>query len=256
MQARLTKDANAISTELTRVTDNVLQLQERLTRGQGNPEQLTKLIDAGRARLAKLGKSATETTQKLKDLANVASPRIADAPAAAGPKPSLPAVLSGTTKTPRESEAERYLEALQKQFEKTKDLTTVEQVLADIQGKRIAGMTKALGAQALFTAKQIDASNVDKKLLEDAAEVREAMRQTTLMSIDAAFQEAEQLTAANRAFFEQTEMLGLTRESELALNKARISSLITLKEQELASTPPAPTRPAPCPQRYGTRSPR
>jgi hypothetical protein len=54
------------------------------------------------------------------------------------------------------SEAQRYLEALQKQGEKLQDLTELQRVLKDIEAKRIEGLTPALAAQIKQEAAKID----------------------------------------------------------------------------------------------------
>jgi hypothetical protein len=52
----------------------------------------------------------------------------------------------------------RYLDGLQKQIERTRELSAVEQVLADIQAKRIKGIDAAGAGKALDLAAQIDAA--------------------------------------------------------------------------------------------------
>lgn len=54
------------------------------------------------------------------------------------------------------SEAQRYLETLQKQGEKLQDLTTLQQALRDIEAKRIGGLTPALAEQIKKEAERVD----------------------------------------------------------------------------------------------------
>lgn len=70
----------------------------------------------------------------------------------------------------RDSEAQRYLESLQKQLEKTQDLTVVEQVLADLQARRIGGVTPALEKEILSTARLIDLRKADIDVLAQQTE--------------------------------------------------------------------------------------
>jgi hypothetical protein len=74
-----------------------------------------------------------------------------------------------------------YLDNLQKQLEKTKELTTVEQVLTDIQMKRIEGVDKSEKEKLLSVAKQIDAAKeierVDKERAASQAELNKSQKQ-------------------------------------------------------------------------------
>ena len=54
------------------------------------------------------------------------------------------------------SEAQRYLEALQKQGEKLQDLTVYQQLLADIENKRLDGITPKLQAELKTAAQRVD----------------------------------------------------------------------------------------------------
>lgn len=78
-----------------------------------------------------------------------------------------------------EAEAKRYLESLQKQLEKTQDLTVVEQVLKDIQMGRLGLVTPEVEASLLLTARQIDAAKVlveaEKAYTEEMKSRREAI---------------------------------------------------------------------------------
>lgn len=83
--------------------------------------------------------------------------------------------ISGSTKTSteRQSEAERYLESLQKQLEKTKDLTVIEQVLTDIEMGRLKGINPALQKQLEATAHLIDAAHFQAQAEKDLAAAQE-----------------------------------------------------------------------------------
>ncbi|MES2910628.1 MAG: hypothetical protein V4718_04530 [Pseudomonadota bacterium] len=67
----------------------------------------------------------------------------------------------------KQSEADRYIESLQKQLEKTQDLTVADQVLLDIQKGRLGSVTEAQKEQILLTARQIDAAREFEQVLKD-----------------------------------------------------------------------------------------
>lgn len=73
------------------------------------------------------------------------------------------------------AEAQRYLEQLQKQLEKTEELTVQEQALRDIQMGRLGQVTSAQKEQILAIAGQIDALKAQKKAEEDMKKYKEAV---------------------------------------------------------------------------------
>lgn len=79
------------------------------------------------------------------------------------------------------SEAQRYLENLQKQVEKTRELNAYETALADIQAKRIDGITPKLEAQILAEAKLLDLKKSQLALDSSA----EAFRRSEIEANDA-----------------------------------------------------------------------
>jgi hypothetical protein len=71
----------------------------------------------------------------------------------------------------RQSEADRYLETLQRQFERTQELTVVDQLLLDIQKGRLGKVSTGQQAQLLRLAEQLDsvkAQTEAEKLLAEA----------------------------------------------------------------------------------------
>lgn len=95
----------------------------------------------------------------------------------------------------RVSEAQRYLESLQKQLEKTQELSTVEQVLLDIQKGRLGIVSEGQKAALLDVAAQIDAS----KQLTELEKERVKAEQERLKAQKALMDEGAALTEANRA---------------------------------------------------------
>jgi hypothetical protein len=78
------------------------------------------------------------------------------------------------------AEAARYLESLQKQLERTQDLTVAEQALLEIQSGRLGKVTEAQKESILETARQIDATKAleeQEKANNKAAEEQLRLRQ-------------------------------------------------------------------------------
>lgn len=82
------------------------------------------------------------------------------------------------------AQAQRYLENLQKQLERTKDLTVAEQVLLDIQAGRLGKVSEAQKNAILDTARQIDAAKAleeqekaNNKAIEEQLRLREQLVQ-------------------------------------------------------------------------------
>lgn len=139
-------------------------------------------LDAFERRVLQLDKPLTDALRRQEDrgfnpLAKQAAPRLS----------------GGDTGKDKISEAERYLDSLRKQLERTQDLTAVEQVLADIQAKRIKDITAGTAGQAIDIAEQIDA----RKRLESQLKAEEAQ-------LDA-LRDAQRATAAEgKRVYEQT----------------------------------------------------
>lgn len=73
------------------------------------------------------------------------------------------------------AEAARYIESLQKQLERTQELTVAEQALQDIQLGRLGQVTAAQKEQILNIAAQIDAAKEMKKQEEEMKKYKEAV---------------------------------------------------------------------------------
>lgn len=75
------------------------------------------------------------------------------------PKPKLPDLTNATGTKPAQSEAEKYLESLQKQGEATRELTAYEKVLNDLRANRIEGVgVKVTREQLLYAAQLADSA--------------------------------------------------------------------------------------------------
>jgi hypothetical protein len=161
-------------------------------------------------------------------------------------KPQLPynSVSDKVTKALREhtSEAQRYLEQLQKQLERTQDLTVAETVLTDLRNGRLKLSDGITEDQLLCVARQIDGANALKKfqeqqnkLLEEEARIREAISKQTSRDIDAEYDEVRRLMEGNEAIREQIAIISGGVAAHDAIEKARVSSAIALKEDTLAA---------------------
>jgi hypothetical protein len=81
-------------------------------------------------------------------------------PGLGAPPPAATAAGAG----PQVTEAMRYLEQLQKQAEKLQELTVLQQLLRDIEAKRIDGITPKLEAELKLAARRVD---LQKKLNDE-----------------------------------------------------------------------------------------
>jgi hypothetical protein len=138
------------------------------------------------------------------------------------------------TKTDPLAEAKRYLESLQKQIEKTRDLTVYEQALADISQKRLGKLTPALERSILATARQVDVSNQAKAALEGMTTARQKAAEMLERADNAALASVQQQIEGNQALRDEIELIGLSVTARAAVEQARLSSAIALKEEELA----------------------
>lgn len=116
-------------------------------------------------------------------------------PAATSPAP----VLDATTvnfRTPRStsarqqiSEAEKYLQTLQRQLEATSDLTVHEKLLRDISQGRLGRVTEQQREQLFAIADTIAARQAEQELEKEHLEIRNQMRQAVIdeaAAVDAA----------------------------------------------------------------------
>lgn len=127
----------------------------------------------------------------------------------------------------KQSEAEKYLETLQKQNEQTLELTSLEKALLDIQEKRISGLTPDLEKRILAQAEFND-------LNKQAIEARNAEVGVETARNRAALENLDALQKGNKELREEIALIGLDEIGILGVERARISSLRVLKEEEVA----------------------
>ena len=139
----------------------------------------------------------------------------------------------------KQSEAERYLETLEKQLEKSQDLTVIEQVLTDIEKGRIQGLTPAWEEQIIAKAHLLDAAHfqadADKKAIEiekELAAVRGKASEQLTRYLDSMARENDAIIANNSALRLALEERGLSTEALEALRLARLDATIA-QEKEL-----------------------
>lgn len=118
----------------------------------------------------------------------------------AGRKPGAPNLPNVNQQKQVTSEAQRYLEALEKQLERTQELTTTEQFLRDIQLDRIKGLTPALKDQIFAVTQAIDEFKALEKQIEESKKAWEDETKAILDNVKAQQQnELRALDAAERA---------------------------------------------------------
>ncbi len=127
----------------------------------------------------------------------------------------------------RVSEAERYLETLQRQSEETLELTTLEKALLDIQEKRIGGITPELERRIIAQAEFNDLNRQAIELRNAEVSAETARNRAALDNLDA-------LQRGNKELREEIALIGLDEIGIASVERARVSSTRALKEEELA----------------------
>lgn len=125
------------------------------------------------------------------------------------------------------SETDRYLEQLNRQLEKTYELTAVEQAVFDIQERRISGITPKLQAEILARARLVD-------LNRQALEVRTSEIDVNTRAARAAFESLDALNKQNDQLAEEVRIIGLTEAAITDLELARLNDAIATKQQTIA----------------------
>lgn len=128
------------------------------------------------------------------------------------------------------AEAARYIESLQKQLERTQELTVAEQALQDIQLGRLGQVTAAQKEQILSIAAQIDAAKEMKKQEEEMKKYKEAVDKVNVSLLELQGRTAE--AAAIR--FDQ-ENSALYQLFSAQGDSAMIKKLDTIKQLTVAT---------------------
>jgi hypothetical protein len=164
--------------------------------GRGARSAATGRIESARKELEQLTKDlqyfALLQTQAGRNT-NLRSPGLYDAE---GSRPAAPRLAGEDEKRAKAaatqaSEAERLLKSLTLQLEKTQELSTEQEVLAQIRRGEIAGLTPALEKEILLRATQIDK-------VKEEAKAREELKRTIDALFESEQKEQQSLAAARQ----------------------------------------------------------
>lgn len=162
------------------------------------------------------------------------------------PSPLRQGGRSGAEKV---SEAQRYLESLQKQVYAAADLTATERALAEIQSGRLKGLTPEIERQILAVANEVDAYKELERWVRESGRAFEEQQRVIQDGVrergraaEAALSEAEQIRDANEQLRDEIAIIAGGEAARKALEKARISSAIAIKEEALAQLELDPLR--------------
>lgn len=233
-QGQLESKAATLRAEITRTGDTIARFGEELSRDPENAV-LSGRLDKARARLADLQRQAAATSEKLKGVADALDPTRGRRPPNEGgggynpPRINEPAAAGGEAKI---SEAQRYLENLQKQLEKTRDLSNYEQALADIQNKRIDGLTPKLQAEILEKARLLDLAGKTREIESRQASFRQAELQAQEAVNKALVSSQEAVADRARTV---NELLAATPSKQLEVTRIEIQRLYTAFENSKLS---------------------
>jgi hypothetical protein len=222
--------AELASVRFSLAVQNVQDLAEAVERNPGNATYI-ELLDLARKKADELGRAAAGANEQLKATLGAPLPK----PEAGGGrgfvnpetvKPRISPIEPKSAK-PQISEAMRYLQQLDKQIEKTQELSTYEQALRDIQANRLDGITPKLRADILARAQQLDLSERQKKSDDYATEARRANVAAAIEAVNAAKKGNDELER-------EVQAIGLTEAALVDLELARINETIARKEATIA----------------------
>lgn len=183
------KDATA---EMSRLQNIMVGLDNQLQRDPGN-EMAQRRMATVRGKFDEARKQAAAASEELKALANAADP--AKKPEEKKPEkekkaaaPTVPSAGGGEKKKDPEAATLRYLEGLDKQIEKAKELSQVEMALTEIQRLRADGGTvsEAQKQSILQRAADIDIIKEREKIQKDADRDREEAQRRFMADQDEA----------------------------------------------------------------------
>lgn len=166
----------------------------------------------------------------LGDTGDALSRRLQPRPMSLGTIPAATGA-SAAAKDPL-AEAKQYLESLQKQLQKTQELTVFETLLADLRRKGFA-VTPELEQKLKATAQQVDVNKALAKSEDERVRAIERAGQMQQQADDAALAGVDQHIQVNQQLREEIELLGLEGQARAAVEQARLSSAIALKEEQL-----------------------
>ena len=140
------------------------------------------------------------------------------------------------------TDAEKLIASLEKQLEKTQDLTVLEQVELEISKAKFSGLTAERQAAIEALAVRIQDAEIAKKAGEDArkaeeeaSRIREQNSKAMTKQIETEMREAEVLRSQNETIKENIAFITGGEEAVRKLTDARLDSLIALKLEEEAA---------------------
>lgn len=134
---------------------------------------------------------------------------------------------AGTKGGTKVSEAQRYLETLQRQGLQVQQLTEYERVLAELQSGRIEGLTPKLRENILAQAKSNDLARAEVEALNARVAAQTAAGRAEADRLGA-------LDAGNKSLELEVQAIGLTSAALADVELARIRETIATKESTLA----------------------
>lgn len=226
-QGQLQSRSKALNDEITRIGDSIDRMGEQQSRSPN--DFLAARIAKARARMQALSTEASQVADKLKMMANTMAPPSYFNDRRSSPDPREPVSFAqddNKTKT-KTSEAQRYLEQLERQGEATRNLTLYERALLDIQRGRIEGLTPRLREQILQQARQNDLTAQAQSLEEGRIAAQSRAARAELDKVAA-------LVEANAQMERENSAIGLTEAALADVELARLSATIATREQTLA----------------------
>lgn len=210
------------------------EVQAKIARGERARSFLSAdEVKALRERRDALAKQVTDAASLVADLEAGAKGR------SKGARPARPTGPRGPTEEEKKAAeqaakaARAYLENLEKQLRGTENLSVAETVLRDIQEGRLKLAGGVTQQQLLNVARQIDAAKEEAKLQDEVRKALEATAQMQDRLDEAAVAAVDQLIEGNQALSDEIELLGLEADARAAVERARLSSSIALKQEEL-----------------------
>lgn len=226
---------------IQRIDDEIAELSETMRDAQNNAKGFTAALIPGLAdRYAKEAADAAQRIaelQRARDHLRVTMRGSPDAPAAGAAGPALTPITPKpikSTGSKTKTEAERYLEQLQRQLQATRDLSVAETLLADIQAGRLGKVTPAQELEMLGIAMQIDARRKLEEAIKGEGEARLAATAAAMRADEQAIAETKDIIDGNQGLREEIALIGKDAKAKALLEQARIDNAIAAKEEALA----------------------
>ena len=140
------------------------------------------------------------------------------------------------------TEADRYLESLKNQLERTYELSNAEKVLRDLQLGRLDGLKQGQLDAILGIAQELDAYEALKKALDESKRSQEEANRVAQKAVEdrtaatkSALDDAEQILVSNNALRDEIAIIVGGEAARKALEKDYVAMAIARKEDALAA---------------------